>query len=331
MRRERGGMRDQLRMFVLRRPDGSLAGIAPMMLTSIPARGPLRLGELQFIGADANMTEIRGPVCAPEEQLEVMTALGREVMRRSDEWNWVRWSGLQGDHRALAAALGVAMEHPAPNMYMVLQLKPTWKDFRTALPRNIKESLRKCYNAPKREGIEMDFRVIDRGPEVQTAIDRFLELHGMRASHTGGVAHPDVFPSIQARSFLHAFARAEADARRLRIFQLVVENVVVATRIGFTRGDCLYLYYSGYDPTLAKYGVMTRVVAEAIMWAIANGFAVVNLSTGRDVSKTRWRPQEVPLAEAVQIAPGMCSRLGFHATSLARKIVSRASHARRIA
>jgi len=55
-------------------------------------------------------------------------------------------------------------------------------------------------------------------------------------------------------------------------------------------GDALYLYYSGYDPAFGDYSVMTTTVAEAIKYAIEHGFRRVNLSTGSDVSKTRWNP-----------------------------------------
>lgn len=319
MRRNGVGMRDELRLYVLRRPDGSLAGVAPMMRTSIPGKGPMRLGELQFIGADANMTEVRGPVSAPEDHLEVVTALGCELMRHPGEWDWVRWSGLRGDPASLASALGVSMERPVSLHYLLLQLKPTWEEFRSALPRNIKESLRKSYNAPKRDGVAMEFRVIERGQQAQRGLERFFELHRMRASHDTAVTHSDVFASSQARDFLRAFAKVEAAAGRLRIFELLIGAVVVATRVGFTRGACLYLYYSGYDPALAQYGVMTRAVAEALMWAIAKGYTAVNLSTGRDVSKTRWRPGEVAMAGAVQVAATLRSRLGYQATLLARK------------
>jgi CelD/BcsL family acetyltransferase involved in cellulose biosynthesis len=84
-----------------------------------------------------------------------------------------------------------------------------------------------------------------------------------------------------------------AERGALRIFQIQHNDSVIATRIGFVRGDSLYLYYSGFDPTYHRYSVMTTVVAEAIKYAIANGFRTLNLSTGRDLSKTRWAPGEV--------------------------------------
>jgi CelD/BcsL family acetyltransferase involved in cellulose biosynthesis len=54
---------------------------------------------------------------------------------------------------------------------------------------------------------------------------------------------------------------------------------------------------------------MTTVVAVAIRWAIGERLRTVNLSTGRDVSKTRWGPREVVYREAIRLQPGARARL----------------------
>jgi CelD/BcsL family acetyltransferase involved in cellulose biosynthesis len=56
---------------------------------------------------------------------------------------------------------------------------------------------------------------------------------------------------------------------------------------------------------------MTTAVAESIRWAIGAGFRIVNLSAGKDVSKTRWSPQEVLFSERVELAPSRRSRFAF--------------------
>ena len=93
---------------------------------------------------------------------------------------------------------------------------------------------------------------------------------------------------------------------------------IVAMRIGIAAGDSLYLYYSGYDPAWARYGVMTTTVAEALKYAIAHGFKTVNLSPTREVSKTRWGPREVVFQSAFQQGARLRSRLAAHAYVTAR-------------
>ncbi|HEX3593719.1 MAG TPA: GNAT family N-acetyltransferase, partial [Polyangiaceae bacterium] len=133
-------------------------------------------------------------------------------------------------------------------------------------------------------------------------IDDFIRLHGARAERTDTIKHPDIFGSEAATQFIHDVCTNAAGRGKVRVFSLELENRVVAVRIGFVLGKTLYLYYSGYDPAYAKYSVMTSVVAEAIKYAIAQGMDTVNLSTGRDVSKSRWSPVEMKYHQALQIS-----------------------------
>lgn len=56
---------------------------------------------------------------------------------------------------------------------------------------------------------------------------------------------------------------------------------------------------------------MTTLMSETIKWAIDNGIRLVNLSTGKDLSKVRWRPAEIVYQNAMQIAPTFRGRLAF--------------------
>jgi CelD/BcsL family acetyltransferase involved in cellulose biosynthesis len=123
-----------------------------------------------------------------------------------------------------------------------------------------------------------------------------------------------------------------AERTCLRIFQLVIKDEVVATRIGFVLGNELWLYYSGHDPRWMPYSVMTTTVTEIIKWAIEHGFGLVNLATGTDVSKTRWRPTELKFSDGVQVAPTLPARIVFelvykawpkvHASQTMRKVLA---------
>jgi CelD/BcsL family acetyltransferase involved in cellulose biosynthesis len=102
------------------------------------------------------------------------------------------------------------------------------------------------------------------------------------------------------------------------VFRIRVGGAVVAVRLGFVAGDCLYLYYSGYDPRYSKYSVMTTVVAESIKYAIAQGLRSVNLSTGSDVSKTRWGPEEVTYSDWLVVSPAPRGRAVYEGVRRAR-------------
>ena len=290
----RSGMRatDRLRIYVIRDASGALVCVAPMFVTSRPGVGPIQARELQFFGADAYVTELRGPCCRPEDLAGAMAALAAQIAAEGI-CDWVQWRGLPKGFAFEGCGLPFQPQPALGSIDYFIHLKPSWEEFRSGLPRNIKESLRKCYNSLARDGIGFTFEVVDAPERVPEALERFFDLHGRRAELDGTVAHANAFGTAAARAFLRDYAGGLAAAGRLRIFQLKVRDEVVATRVGFLHGDELYLYFSGYDPAYGRYSIMTTTVAEALKWAIGAGVRIVNLSSGTDVSKTRWRPDHV--------------------------------------
>ena len=59
--------------------------------------------------------------------------------------------------------------------------------------------------------------------------------------------------------------------------------------------------------------------SEAIRWAIGQGLERVNLSTGSDVAKTRWRPEAIDTRSGFQVHAGLRSRLSFRAAATLRR------------
>jgi CelD/BcsL family acetyltransferase involved in cellulose biosynthesis len=103
----------------------------------------------------------------------------------------------------------------------------------------------------------------------------------------------------------------------------------VAARVAFLLQDELYLYFSGFDPKWARYSVMTTTVAETIKWAIQHRLRAVNLSTGTDVSKTRWSPSVLTTCSGLLVSPTRRAQLKLaFAKELARKGRSSSSLAR---
>jgi CelD/BcsL family acetyltransferase involved in cellulose biosynthesis len=294
-------VRDELCVHTVRNDSGALIAVAPMTLTSRPAYGPLRVRALQLIGADENVTELRSVIARPEDTAEVLATLSRYFGAATHRWDLLQWCGIP-DNAAARAVLEqggrIQWGREVPNFY--LPLSGTWEEFKSGLSRNMKEALRKCYNSLKREGHELNFRVVSDAAEAPAALQTFFELHSERSQADKLPQHRDVFLRPAARNFLIDYAQQMAERGQLRIFQLVIGTEVVATRIGFVLGDQLYLYYSGYRVAWAPHSVMTTVVSEAIQWAMQQGLRGVGLSTGRDPSKLRWRPQEFATCEGVQ-------------------------------
>jgi CelD/BcsL family acetyltransferase involved in cellulose biosynthesis len=313
-------LRDALDVRALRSPTGELLGIAPMMRSFRPGCGPLASRQLHYFGADGNLTEIRGLVAPASSIQPAYTLLLDDLLASADGWDWLVLSGVPPVPE-IEAALStrfarVERDRVLPNY--VLTLRPTWDEFKGKLGRNIKESLRRCYNAPKRDGVTLEFETVSERRAVRAALGDFFHLHGLRARSDAAIAHPDVSASPAARRFILDVCERFADRNAFRLFRVRIGGAVVAVRLAFVVGDSLYLYYSGYDPRYAKYSVMTTVVAESIKYAIAHGFRTVNLSTGGDVSKTRWGPEEVTYSDWVVVSPSLRGRAVYGAIRAAR-------------
>ena len=155
---------------------------------------------------------------------------------------------------------------------------------------------------------------IAQTPEaVRGAVDVFLALHTRRANLKDTVIHPNRFDGEGSRRFLYDVCDRLAHRGVTRVFLMRIKGEVVAARIGFVVGSSLYLYYSGFDPAWAKYGVATTIVAEAMKYAISLGLTTVNLSTGTDVSKTRWGARPVSYFDVGESRPNLKSQAVFAA------------------
>src|SRR5207245_7509299 len=130
---------------------------------------------IAFLGVDKNVTELRGLICRPEREASVVRALLAHFMARRDEWDWFAWDGVRRDgeaYRVLAETEG--FEWRGETIDYVLSLPSTWEALRATRSRNIKESLRKCYNSLKRDNHRFGFRVVSDAAELPAALERFF-------------------------------------------------------------------------------------------------------------------------------------------------------------
>ena len=306
---------EEPRFCVLHEAAGRCVAILPF-IQSCRRFGPLRVTSLNMLGADPAITEIPTPLVAPGYGALAARA-ARDLFSDRGEWDWIHWSGLN-DELVLALTGGLRLSFREPLSDFVLDLPPTWEEFRSLLKRNIRESLRHCYNSLRREGHRFELQVIADPAGIEPGLNRFLELHRMRAGLRNTVIHPDRFATQVSRDFLYEVCDRLARQGVTRLFALRIGGEIVAMRIGFVVDDSLYLYYSGYDPRWAPYGVMTTTMAEAIKYAIAAGLTSVGLSPTRDLAKTRWGPRQVDYASVYEIRDRLRSRCAYAAYLKAR-------------
>lgn len=283
--------RDHLTLFVWR-DRGRLVGVLPLV-RSVSGWGPLALlTQWRPLGADPNLTELRAPLVLPGHEAAVARQWLDWVAQHAGMHQVILPTELLMQELARRPQLARLGLREVPNY--VLTPGSDWPTFKTGLKRNIKESLRRCYNSLAREGLSARLEVLSEPDQLRALLPDYYRLHGLRADQADTIAHPDYFEAPQHRRFIDGLLSqaAAGGALGLRLLVLRVGEQAVAMRLAFVTQQSLYLYYSGYEPAWGRFSVMTTLVSEAIQWAQAQGLKQVNLSVGRDVSKTRWGPEE---------------------------------------
>ena len=274
-----------------------LVAVMPLTNTHVGLHSLFIYRYVRPFGADPNLTEIRAPLALPEYTetiLQQWEDLSRQETFGLTEFQLIHTKQHADHFLASNSAVYPLNERAIPNY--ILHLQGNWQDFKTGLKRNIKESLRHCYNSLARDGIQLRHRVLQGRRAVKENLEQFYALHRARAAAKDTVEHPDYFADSRHRAFLDNLLDTEF-AEKIHLFSLELDGKTVAMRLGFLMGDELYLYYSGYDLRYARYSVMTTLLAEIIQWSFAGQIQRINLSVGEDVSKTRWGPAQTDYVE----------------------------------
>ncbi len=276
---------------------GALVGLMPMFETKIGFLKIPFVKLLRPVGADPNLTEIKAPLVHPDHEVEAMDMICQAMRAYQRRYHLLKWPDMplvtrQSSEPNWSTSLSVIECYHLP-------LGTSWELFKARRKTNIKESIRKCYNSPRSDGVDLQFSFITDKEQIISLMSDFYHLHAMRAGLTRGPIHPNNFRTLRHRQFLEMVIN---NSCVLKPVLLVLKHgeQVVAVRLAFQGLDYLYLYFSGYQPSYGKYSVATRIVVEAIKTAIERGISTLHLSTGRDESKLRWSPELVVLRSHIQ-------------------------------
>jgi CelD/BcsL family acetyltransferase involved in cellulose biosynthesis len=304
---------EQLRLLALRNRSGDCVALVPLVRGRWRV-GPLRFPMFGFLGNDEGITEVRGALIEPGYE-ELCVRCVYQSLCALPGWHWLHWPDASPSLAAVLTREFRPLWHEA-RVDCLLDLPPSWPEFRAGLTRNVRESLRHCYNSLRRDGHRFELDVARTPREVLEALPRFFELHGLRARMPWGPRHRNYFANPLLQQFLPQVCSSLAARDAVRVFQLRIAGTVVASRVGFVVGNSLYLYYSGFDPAWAAYSVMTTTEAEVFRYAIAAGIRTVNLSPTPIRSKLRWRPRLIELRSCVLHRETLTSRLACRAWSM---------------
>lgn len=303
---------DEFLVLAVRATNGQLVAVAPLLRRFCPAIGPVRWRMIQFFGADASITELRGVVCAPDDQKMVLGALETHFRQAYREWDLLRWDGVlegnDGQHHA-----GVLVGAPGRLPNYVVPLPASWAELHSQVTGNFRRNMRKQRESFEQDGHVYRFRAV-AGSDVAGALETLFALHAQRAQFDGmEVKHRDRFANRVNRQFLREYTLEMARRGSARLYELQIGGKTVASQLAFAMGGDLWLYTSGFDPQWRRYGIMTMLTVEVMQWAIASKYERVNLSCGHDRAKMRWRPAEMAHTYFLESAPSLRGRLAMQA------------------
>ena len=285
---------DRLRTIIVRRGKRMIA-VAPFYLNRYLIGPGVHATALQLLGPKEvhNLFEMREVLVSPGDEHAAMDSVLGSALDIPG-WDWIEVSA-QGENLAAWNEIltrrqlsGFELHREPAVSIPLMTLESSWEAQRKVMKRNIKESIRHCYNALRRDKHEYVF-VADGGSSNSVdAARRLVELHHRRSLVQVRRWHRDNFADETIQAFeVEALSRMHT-AGHARFAELAIDSQIIASRACLESHDALYFYYSGFDPLWWKYSVMTLVVTEAIKDAIDRRLSTVNFSPGVDDSKSRW-------------------------------------------
>jgi CelD/BcsL family acetyltransferase involved in cellulose biosynthesis len=271
---------------VVRRPDGSLRGLLPLVTT----RGALRT--LRFAGGD--FADRVHPVAAPEDEAAVARAAASALFEHGAARTVLRL-----DHIDVAAewvdsllagrpALAASEDDRTVLPYIDLR-ELTWETFVATRSANFRNQLkRKLRTLERSPGVR--FRRTLDSAELEGDLSVFFHLHDKRWQALGGGS---TLADPHARRALAEFARAAFRAGWLRLWFLEIDGRPAAAWYGWRLGDRYAYYQAGFDPAWSSLSVGFLLLAHTVRAAFEEGAAVYDLLAGREPFKLRFANGEL--------------------------------------
>jgi CelD/BcsL family acetyltransferase involved in cellulose biosynthesis len=265
---------------VLRRPDGALQGLLPLV---VAAGGQRRV--VRFAGA--NLGDYLEPVSSPDDE-EILAAETADVLdRRRSEWSMIVLHNVKTGWPSQIVA-------SSPRPLTALRMQPesvpyvelngcTWDEYLATRSRDFRSQVKRELRVLEREHHVM-FRKTVRQEQLSADMNTLFQLHDMRWAGRGGSA---VGPG-RPREFLTEFAASALGAGWLRLWFLEIDGEPVSGWCGWHIGGRYSYYLGGFDPAWAKYSVGRVLLARALRDATEEGAAEFNLLLGDEPYKLRF-------------------------------------------
>jgi CelD/BcsL family acetyltransferase involved in cellulose biosynthesis len=268
-----------------RRPDGTLAAILPLYLSS---RGPLRLA--RFVGHGVG--DVLGPVCAPDDAALAADGLRRLIADNRRRWDLLLAERMPSDGFAELLQGQVLQEEANPRLPID---GATWDEYLASCSSNMRGQIRNKRNRLERK-LGASFRLTEDPDRLDDDLDTLVRLHHARWGE------PRSFPEDR-RAFHRDFAQRALERGWLRLWFLEVDNQAVAAWYGLRFGNIEWYYQSGRDPEWDRWSVGLTLLARTLQGAFDDGMSAYAFLRGDEGYKRRFATEDSGL-KTVGLANG---------------------------
>ena len=275
-----------LRFLVARGEGDEVLGIAPLILDGqrrlmfLGQAGETRAEQLDFL-------VVRG------QENEVTPLLCQYVINElAEEWDFLSFERILQTSPNLRLMLRSFNQEPWKARVVRLERSPyiklgeSWAEYLATRKKSFRTQWRNTSRRLHRRGKERLLLAGDDLPFEET-FAQLVRLHRKRWGDGEGS-----FRSEKYLRFHRAFAHELMAKDQLCLLLLTVDDRPVAANYDFVCSGKVWGMQSGWDPDFAHERVGTKVLGEAIRWAIRQRYREYDLLGGTEAYKKRWATDE---------------------------------------
>ena len=169
-----------------------------------------------------------------------------------------------------------------------MDLPPTWDEYLQMLKGKYRHETRRKLRRLHEAG-EITYRILTELPDIQKAMDTFLEL--FRESRDDKTS----FMTDRMESFFISLASAMSEIEILNLCFLELDSKPTAAIMCFDYNNTYYLYNNGFDPRFRRLSVGLLSKAFSIQDSIEKGRKKFDFLKGEETYKRRMGGKEVAL------------------------------------
>ncbi len=300
---------------VARRPNGTLAGVMPLVLDESS-----RPRAVRFAGASigdrfhpaASETDEISVAAATMKALETAGLDRRMILLECADTRSRWWRLMQG-----ASSIRRAIVEQQQTMVSFITLAGLdWDSYLAMRSKKFRKQIRGNERRLLRDH-DMTLRSATEAT-LEADLSELFRLHDMRRAESGGSSLDD-----RSRQALTAFAAAAQQRGWLRLNLMEVDAKPISGFFGWRVGQTYASYQGGFDPAWAKSSVGVAIESMNIRNAIEEGAGEYDFLLGTEDWKRRFTDEMRPTQTAVLLRARRPTRLLVAAEAQARRAGSR--------